>query len=38
MKRGAAAKQPNLWIATSDLVRTPADSFCERLNKILAGA
>jgi transposase len=38
MKRRAAAKQSDLWIATSDLVRTPGHPFYERLNKILAEA
>ena len=38
MKRRAAEKQPELWIATSDLVRTPGHPFYERLNKILAEA
>ncbi|MBM3978260.1 MAG: transposase [Planctomycetes bacterium] len=38
MKRRAAEKQPELWIATSELVRTPGHPFYERLNKLLAEA
>jgi transposase len=31
-------KQPDLWIATSDLARTPGHPFYERLNALLAEA
>jgi hypothetical protein len=27
-------KQQNLWIATNDVVETPANAFCDRLNQM----
>ena len=38
MKRRPKAKQAELWIATSDLARTPDHPFYERVNQILAEA
>ena len=38
MRRRAREKQPGLWIATSELARTPGHPFYERLNAILAEA
>lgn len=38
MQRKPAAKQPDLWIATSDLARTPGHPFYDRLNSVPAVA
>ena len=38
MQRKPAAKQPDLWIATSDLAKTPGHPFYDRLNAVLAEA
>ena len=38
MRRKPTEKQPELWIATSDLARTPGHPFYERLNVVLAEA
>lgn len=38
MRRRPKEKQPELWIATSDLARTPGHPFYERLNTVLAEA
>ena len=38
MRRKAKQKQPELWIATSDLARTPGHPFYQRLNAVLAEA
>jgi transposase len=38
MRRREKEKQPDLWIATTDLVRTPGHPFYERLNAVLAEA
>ena len=38
MRRRPKEKQAGLWIATSDLARTPGHPFYERLNRILAEA
>ena len=36
MRRRPTEKQPELWIATTDLARTPGHPFYERLNAVLA--
>lgn len=38
MRRRPKSKQPELWIATSAIARTPGHPFYERLNKVLAEA
>lgn len=38
MRPRPTEKQPDLWIATSDLARTPGHPFYERLNVVLAEA
>lgn len=38
MRRRETTKQPDLWIATGDLARTPGHPFYDRLNKVLAEA
>ena len=38
MRRRPKEKQPDLWIATSELARTPGHPFYERLNAVLAEA
>jgi len=38
MRRRPREKQPDLWIATSDLARTPGHVFYDRLNAVLAEA
>lgn len=38
MRRKPVAKQPDLWIATSDLAKTPGHPFYDRLNSVLAAA
>jgi transposase len=38
MRRREKEKQPDLWIATTDLARTPGHPFYERLNTVLAAA
>lgn len=38
MRPRPTEKQPELWIATSDLARTPGHPFYERLNAVLAEA
>lgn len=38
MRRRPTEKQPDLWIATDDLARTPGHPFYDRLNAILAEA
>jgi len=38
MRRRPKEKQPDLWIATQDLARTPGHVFYDRLNKVLAEA
>jgi hypothetical protein len=35
MGRGKRERQQDLWIATSDVVETPANAFYDRLNQIL---
>ena len=35
MKGRATERQADLWIATSELARSPGHPFYERLNKIL---
>ncbi len=38
MRHRPAEKQPNLWIATGDLAKTPGHPFYDRLNRVLAEA
>jgi hypothetical protein len=38
MRPRPKGRQPELWIATSDLARTPGHPFYDRLNKLLAEA
>jgi transposase len=38
MRRRASEKQADLWIATSDLAKTPGHPFYDRLNQVLAEA
>jgi transposase len=38
MRPRPKSKQPDLWIATSDLARTPGHPFYDRLNTVLAEA
>ena len=38
MRRKRKEQQPELWIATSDLARTPGHPFYERINAVLAEA
>ncbi len=38
MRRRPKEKQPEFWIATGDLARTPGHPFYDRLNRVLADA
>ena len=38
MQRRDAERQPDFWLATSELAKSPGHPFYERLNKILAAA
>jgi transposase len=38
MRRRPKEKQPELWIATNEVARTPGHPFYERLNAVLAQA
>ena len=36
MRRRRGERQAEMWIATSDLMRSPGHPFYDRLNKVLA--
>jgi len=38
MRRKPETKQPDMWIATSDLAKTPGHPFYDRLNAVLSAA